>query len=140
MAGFDNNDDEIISSINVTPLVDIMLVLLIIFMLVSTFVEKDAIEIELPHAATGSEIENKTVSILVSKDGNYFLAGAKMESFNELEQKIKIRRDKNPEIQVVIAADRKVYHGKVIEIIDMVRKLEIYKFAINVEYNEQKGK
>ena len=73
----DNDDQKIVSEINVTPLVDIMLVLLIIFMLVSTFVAKQAIEVDLPHAATGKEIERKTLSILVSQGGDYYLSGKK---------------------------------------------------------------
>lgn len=79
MAGFDNNDNDIISSINVTPLVDIMLVLLIIFMLVSSFVVKEAIDVDLPHAATGSEVENESVSVVISKEGDFYLAGKRGE-------------------------------------------------------------
>ncbi len=62
-----HNDDEIITDINVTPLVDIMLVLLIIFMLVSTFVEINEIKVELPEAATGETANVKSLSISISK-------------------------------------------------------------------------
>lgn len=47
-------------------------------------------------------------------------------------------RDKNPEIQVVISADKKTYHENLVKVIDGIRKLEIYKFAINVEYLDEK--
>lgn len=138
MAGFNNNnsDDELISSINVTPLVDIMLVLLIIFMLVSTFMLKEAIEIELPHAATGAEIKTLTVSVLISKTGEYFISGQKYESFEALQTKMAQTKQENSDVQVVISADKMAYHGAVIRVIDMIRKLDIYKFAINVEYQE----
>ncbi len=139
MAQFNSHDDEIIAGINVTPLVDIMLVLLIIFMLVSSFVVKEAIEVELPHAATGSESKAESLAIAISKEGDYFLSGKKMESFSGLEQELKLKQQANPEIQVVISADKKVYHEQVIKVVDAVRKLNIYKFAINVESMEEKG-
>ncbi len=140
MAGTDfekNEGNEIISSINVTPLVDIMLVLLIIFMLVSSFVAKEAIEVDLPQAATGKETERKTISILISKEGDYYLSGTKKENVEDLGSEIKYLRSQNPEIQVIIAADRMVHHGKVVDIIDLIRQLDIYDFAINVEYDEE---
>ena len=132
-----NDESNIVSEINVTPLVDIMLVLLIIFMLVSTFVAKEAIEVDLPHAATGKEIERKTLSILVSQQGDYYLSGKKFGTIEDLGTQVKTEKAHNKEIQVVISADRKVNHGKVVDIIDLVRQLEIYDFAINVEYDEE---
>ncbi len=137
MAGFDKQGgDEIISAINVTPLVDIMLVLLIIFMLVSTFVAKEAIEVELPHAATGKEIEQKTVSVLISKDGDYYVSGTKYDSYASLKGRLEEEKKADATIQVVISADKEVRHGSVVKVVDMVRRLEIYKFAINVDYDE----
>lgn len=133
----ENDEAKIVSEINVTPLVDIMLVLLIIFMLVSTFVAKEAIEVELPHAATGKEIERKTLSILVSQGGDYYLSGKKFETIEDLGTQVKFEKTQSDEVQVVISADRKVNHGKVVDIIDLVRQLEIYDFAINVEYDEE---
>ncbi len=133
MSGFQGDDDEIISNINVTPLVDIMLVLLIIFMLVSTFVDTPAIEIELPHAATGQEIKNESVSVLISKHGDYYYKGMKVDSFETLQKELKAKKADNPDVQVIISADRKVYHEEVVKVVDAVRKLNIMKFAINVE-------
>jgi len=133
----DKEESGIISQINVTPLVDIMLVLLIIFMLVSSFVAKETIEIDLPQAATGKETERKTVSILISKEGDYYLSGSKKESVEALGIEIKSLKSENAELQVIIAADRAVQHGKVVDIIDLIRQLDIYDFAINVEYDEE---
>ncbi len=134
MAIFESNEDDIISNINITPLVDIMLVLLIIFMLVSTVVDFSAIEVELPHAATGEEIHNKSVSIMISKTGDYYLAGKKVVSAEELQEKLGLKKQEFPQIQVVISADKKTYHEDIVRVIDIVRKLEIKGFAINVEY------
>lgn len=140
MSGHDLNEQEnnrIVSDINITPLVDIMLTILIIFMLVSSFVAKEAIEVDLPHAATGKETERKTLSILISKEGEYYLSGKKFETALDIGTELKKEKSENPQIQVVISADRLVYHGKVVDIIDLIRQLEIYDFAINVEYDEE---
>lgn len=134
MANFSQRDDEIISSINITPLVDIMLVLLIIFMLVSTIVDFKSIQIELPHAATGEEIHTKTVSVMISRDGEYYLAGKKMSSALELHEGLSEKKQEIPGVQVVISADKKTFHQEIVRVIDIVRKLNITGFAINVEY------
>ena len=131
-----NSEEDIISDINVTPLVDIMLVLLIIFMLVSTFVDF-SIKVELPHAATGEDIKSESISIMISEAGDYYLAGNYVSSYDELRTKLQEKRDANPEIQVVISADKKVYHEQVVKVIDTIRKLNIFKFAINVEPLEE---
>ena len=129
------NDEDIISDINVTPLVDIMLVLLIIFMLVSTFVDL-SIQVELPHAATGEEIKAESISVMISKEGDYYLAGQYVPSFEALREQLKEKQKDNPEIQVVISADKKAYHEQVVKVIDTIRKLNIFKFAINIEPQE----
>jgi biopolymer transport protein ExbD len=130
----DNGGDEIIASINMTPLVDISLTILVIFMLVSTFIAKEAIEVELPHAATGAEIDKKTVSILISKEGDYYIGAAQMADFSALRDRMAAEKGSDPSLQVIISADRQVQHGTVVEVIDMLRRLELYNFAINVEY------
>ncbi len=127
------NNDDIISGINITPLVDIMLVLLIIFMLVSSIIDLHAIKVELPHAATGEEVKNETVSVMISQNGDYYLAGKKMDSAEDLRTNLEIRKKTNSDIQVAISADKKTFHEEVIRVIDMVRKLDIKRFAINVE-------
>ncbi len=127
------DDDDIISAINVTPLVDIMLVLLIIFMLVSSFVDFSAIEVDLPHAATGEEIKKETVSVVISKQGDYYLSGEKMGSFSALAETLGRKKSANADIQIILSADRQVFHGQVVRVIDTLRKMGIFKFAINIE-------
>lgn len=126
-------ETEIISTINVTPLVDIMLVLLIIFMLVSTFISFAEIDVELPEAATGEDAQIETLSIAINRSGEYFLSGEKTASFESLMELVGREQAKQPELLVVISADKQVYHGEVVRVIDTLRKMKIYKFAINVE-------
>ncbi|GAB6094969.1 biopolymer transporter ExbD [Desulfatiferula olefinivorans] len=136
MGSFQDNQDEIITGINITPLVDIMLVLLIIFMMVSSIVDVHGITVELPQAATGDDVQAKTVSVMISPSGDYYLAGERQDSFEALTANLDARKRSEPDIQVAISADRKTCHGDVIRVIDMVRTLDIARFAINVEYLE----
>src|SRR5437016_13934161 len=69
------DEDDAITGINVTPLVDITLVLLIIFMVTATYIVKQTIEVELPRAAHGGETVNKTFALVVTRQGKSFLNG-----------------------------------------------------------------
>ena len=137
MSPLNNNDDDIMSDINITPLVDIMLVLLITFMLVSTLVDFSAINVELPKAATGEDAKIESIAVVVTKAGQYFVAGNPVNSFDELKETLKSKKEQNPRIQTIISADKNVSHGHVVKIIDLVRKLDISKFAISVELSEE---
>ncbi len=132
-----DESEEMITNINITPLVDIMLVLLIIFMLVSSITDFSSIEIELPKAATGENIHNEPVSIMISRFADFYLSGQKKSSIENLTSELENIKKEKPEIQVVISADKKVYHEQIIRVIDIVRKLGIDRFAINVEHLEE---
>lgn len=137
MSLLSNNDDEIMADINITPLVDIMLVLLITFMLVSTLVDFSTIKVELPKAATGEDAEIKSTAVVVTKAGQYFVDGNLVNSFDELKVILKAKKERNPQIQTVISADKNVSHGHVVKVIDLVRKLGISRFAVSVELSEE---
>lgn len=128
-------DDEI-TGINVTPLVDIMLVLLIIFMVTATYIVKEAIEIELPKAAAGGETTAKTLSIIVTKDGTSFLDGVEV-SEAALIEKIKEAPEKPEDMQAVIGADKEAMHGAVVHMLDVLKSHGITKFAIQIEKQAQ---
>jgi len=73
--GAHENDDEMISGINVTPLVDITLVLLIIFMVTATYIVKETIEVDLPKAASGGQTVGTTLTFVLDKQGRLFVDG-----------------------------------------------------------------
>ena len=72
----EESGEEMIAAINVTPLVDITLVLLIIFMVTATYVVREAIEVDLPRAAAGGETVGPTLALALDRDGKLFLDGA----------------------------------------------------------------
>jgi biopolymer transport protein ExbD len=126
-----NNDDELITGINVTPLVDITLVLLVILMVTASYVASRAIPVELPKGATG-EGTPTTLTVSIDKDGKTFLDAVPIEEA-ELRAKIKAAHDADAETRAVIAADGRTTHSHVIHVIDLLRRENVTKFAINVD-------
>jgi biopolymer transport protein ExbD len=127
----DDSDDEIISDINITPFVDVTLVLLIIFMVTATYIVAQSIPLDLPEAATGEDIVT-TLAVSITADGTIYVDGEK-SSDAHLSKTITDTQKDNDDVRVVIAADQKVTHGKVVHIIDLVRQLGVSKFAINID-------
>ena len=121
----------IISGINVTPLVDIMLVLLIIFMVTTTVIVKDSIPVKLPEASTGEAKKVSILAVTVNARGQLFLNG---EAANKEKIRAFIKQEKRrgTKLEAVIAADRDTTHGAVVGLIDLVRSEGVTKFAINV--------
>ena len=134
MAGLGNgfDDDDIISGINVTPLVDIALVLLIIFIVTSTIIVKASINADLPSAASAEEVLPETVSVLVDREGALYLNGEPVTRA-ELEAGLRAEVAVNPEIRALIAAHGGLLYDQVVEIIDMVRLAGFAGFSLNVQ-------
>lgn len=132
MAATQSEPDDIITGINVTPLVDIILVLLIIFMLTANIIARPSVLVELPEASTGEPTEPTTVALTLSRTGELFLNGAPTDEA-ALRAYLPELAKGDPKTQAVIAADKEVTHGKVIWLIDLVRGAGIYKFALNIE-------
>jgi len=129
--GAQQNDDELISAINVTPLVDIMLVLLIIFMVTATYIVAQSIPVDLPEAATGEDVVT-TFALTLTKDGKTYLDGRAMD-LKEVRERIRSAVKTNKDVRAVIAADREVTHGRVVNVIDIIRDEGITKFALNIQ-------
>ena len=122
---------QIITEINVTPLVDIMLVLLIIFMVTTTTMVMDALDVKLPEASTGQTTKTTLLAVVIKFNGKLFLNG-KESSETKIRNFIREERRAKRKLEAVIAADKRVAHGNVVRIIDLVRSEGVLKFAINV--------
>ena len=129
MGGGVQEEDELITAINVTPLVDIVLVLLIVFMVTSSYLVNKSINVELPKAATG-ETSTPSMSISIDVDGKVYLDGAEIEA-EPLRLKIRSAYQHNNEVKAVISADGRVKHSQVVSVIDLLRQEKVTKFAIN---------
>ncbi|MGA3051134.1 MAG: biopolymer transporter ExbD [Chitinispirillaceae bacterium] len=131
MAAHTHDDEEIISSINITPLVDIFLVLLIIFMITSSVLDQQEIKINLPKAAHAGSEAPKASGLVMDKNKNMFLDGVPSDSAQVMAQ-LRNAVEKDPDHQVLIAADQDVAYREVVRLIDMVRGSGIVRYALKV--------
>jgi biopolymer transport protein ExbD len=130
--GGGDDDNAMIVGINVTPLVDITLVLLIIFMVTASYIVSPAIKVDLPKAASGSDQTKTTLAITISKDNQVYLNGER-SSDQRIVDYIHDELPKNADLQAIIAADKVVSHGDVIHVIDLVKRSGVHRFALNVD-------
>ncbi len=122
----------LITEINVTPLVDIVLVLLIIFMLTANLITRQAIEVDLPKAASGSTPKHRTVAVTLTTDGGIWLDGARVDA-TTLQTTIAAAVKADPKSTVLIAGDKGVAHGRVVWLLDLVKTLGVASFAIQID-------
>lgn len=130
-----NNDDGAISEINVVPLVDIILVVLIIFMVTAPMIMRPSIPVNLPKASSGESAEKTPFAITMSGDGRIFLNN-KETDLDGILSAAQAEVAKNPEIQAIISADKDVAHGKVVSVMDTVKQGGVKKFAISIDKNK----
>ncbi|MFN8943655.1 MAG: ExbD/TolR family protein [Pseudobdellovibrionaceae bacterium] len=129
---FDSRDGEEIASINVIPLVDIILVVLIIFMVTAPMFIKPTINVNLPKAASGDQTAPSKLNIALTADGRINLNGQFVKE-DAVRQKALEELSKNQDTQAIISADKDVPHGKVIALLDIVKTAGVKKFAISIE-------
>ena len=111
------------SDINVTPLVDVVLVLLIIFMVATTFVSVTGIDLKLPKASTAKSAESKTVSVQLNMQKDVFLNGEKT-SWDSLKAGITAKLVGTKDRAVVINIDRGVEYGAAVKLMDIVNQCD----------------
>jgi biopolymer transport protein ExbD len=136
MAGGSLYDDDegggIIADINVTPLVDISLVLLIIFMVTAHIIVSKGIPgVQKPKASTGEEVKT-TLELTIDKDHQIFVNKAKYDADDQVVAYLKNAYDANHDVQAVITADESVPYGSFVDLVDLVREAGIQKYALSV--------
>jgi biopolymer transport protein ExbD len=130
--GADQQDEESITGINVTPLVDVTLVLLIIFMVTATYIVKETIEVELPRAAHGGETVQRTFAVVLNREGRVYLNGVETDDAG-LVRTVQDVRSKGEDVQAIIGADKNATHGAVTHVLDVLKGAGVVKFAIQIE-------
>ena len=121
-----------ISAINVTPFVDVVLVLLVIFMVTAPVLMKDAIGLHLPKAATADAKSINPLGIAVTKQGQILINGQLADPANVTTQ-VKAALLADPNVQALISADADARHGDVVRAIDLVKSAGLARFAIQIE-------
>ena len=130
---FDQSSDDSLSQINVTPLVDVMLVLLVIFMVTAPMLQQ-GVSVDLPQVETGpmtGEQEDQLV-VAVTREGVIHLNDAPLE-LKELQTQLAAIVQTRPGRTVYLRADQNVVYGKVVEVMAAVRRAGVVKLGMVTE-------
>jgi biopolymer transport protein ExbD len=133
MAASAGDDDEagLISGINVTPLVDVTLVLLIIFMVTARIIVSQGMPMDLPKTATGEQVQT-IFSVELLADGKTRVDSEFVASDEVISKLAAEAHAKNKDVRAVIRADKKVEHGRVIHVLDLLKQVHVDKIAFAV--------
>jgi biopolymer transport protein ExbD len=136
----EESEENVFSEINITPLTDIFLVLLIIFMVTSSVIvnqpgstgAKAGVKVTLPKGGvTDVSVSPTDLSVAVLADGRIVLAGTVVTE-EELKKKFDAAREQNPQTMVIVQADEGVTHGKVVQVMEMAKSAGLAQLAIGV--------
>lgn len=126
------SDDETISGINVTPLVDVVLVLLIIFLVTAPVIYQSAIKVQLPKAQTAEAQQKTPLNFTVSKDGTLHW-GKDQLTWEEFGHRLAALGPEASNQTALISADEGVPYGAVARLMDTLRQAGLVHFALSVE-------
>ncbi len=131
---FSSSDDDSapISVINVTPFVDVVLVLLVIFMITAPFLMQDSFGIHLPKASSADKSIAPKLGVAVTRQGQILLNGM-LVSPEQVASQVRQALAANPDTQALISADADARHGDVVKAIDLVKTAGMTHFAIQIE-------
>jgi biopolymer transport protein ExbD len=122
-----------IVGINVTPMVDVMLVLLVIMMVSATYIVSRALKVELPKSASSDEASQGPLMVTLTADHKLYVNQEPVESDAALVAIFQKARSASGEPSLVVSADGGALHRWVVHVIDLAKQQGITKFAINVQ-------
>jgi biopolymer transport protein ExbD len=139
MAAKIDDNDEGINDINITPFVDVVLVLLVIFMVTAPVMMKESLKVNLPKTLT-SDLTSKadSIGVAITKEGQILFNG-KLLSEESLRSELKRISESSPETNFLISADTESKHGDVVRMIDLLKKNNLNRFALQVEKISEEG-
>lgn len=125
--------EEVVAEINMTPLIDIMMVLLIIFMVTSAVGLESGVDVSLPASSSNTQFQKEDEGVIVSLNsrGEVYIQGKNVG--DHLEEILKKELDGSPSKLIVFEGDREATLGKAISIMDVAKKVGALKFAIATE-------
>jgi biopolymer transport protein ExbD len=125
-------EGEIISEINIIPLTDVMLVLLVIFMVTTPLIMMESFKIKLPRALESSVEPGRGITITITGEGALYIGGKKV-AIADLEEELKGEFRKSGERTVLLKGDRSALHGVVVEVLDRAKRAGAARLAIATE-------
>jgi biopolymer transport protein TolR len=125
-----SNDDELMTGINVTPLVDVVLVLLVALMVTATAVAARSMSVDLPKAASGAPAVQR-MGVVLHADGRLELDGMPIAK-DDLRRRVASARAADAELRVTISADGAASHQSVVALLDLLRLEGVTRYAFDV--------
>lgn len=133
MAFDDSENSGAISAINVTPLVDVMLVLLIIFMVAAPILQQ-GVELDLPQETIAPiEGNDEQLVISINQDGKIFIGSKNEVAISDLTQRVKGIIERREDKRVFIRADKRVSYGEVMSVMATIKRGGISKVGLITE-------
>ncbi|EKO76343.1 MULTISPECIES: biopolymer transporter ExbD [unclassified Leptospira] len=133
MAGSSSSGDgEEIGNINITPMVDVILVLLVIFMVTANFLKKESININLPKVAAADPNVAQSVQVALTKDGKILIEGSEA-SIEKLQAQLERDSKIKPNMRLTLSADSSLSYGKIAETMGVIRKAGVTRIALSVK-------
>jgi biopolymer transport protein ExbD len=127
-----SSDDGEITGINVTPLVDVTLVLLIIFMVTAKLVYTQALPLDLPKASSGAPTSSPLV-LSLDAAGALTVNGSAVQNDDALRMLARAAVDRDPHLRVLLSASARASHGAVVHVMDILRDVGIDQLAFAAE-------
>ena len=127
------DDDEIMSGINVAPLVDVCLVLVIIFMVTAPLLSDPAIKVTLPKAHTKEGEERDKITITLSPEGRLALDHKEYASFEAMEPDLKVLLAMSESKLVILKADENAQHGRMVDLMAKAKDAGAQSLTIATE-------
>ena len=123
---------ETIAEINMVPLIDIILVVLIIFMVTAPALIKPSVDVNLPEAASSDETTPSLLNIAITADGQVLLNNEEVGE-EDAKRLAKEEFERNADVQAVVIADRDLPYGQVIKVLDWVKSSGVKNFAVTTD-------
>jgi biopolymer transport protein ExbD len=128
--------DGMIVGINVTPMVDVVLVLLVILMVSATWIVSQSMKVDLPNTSNSDGSAASLAAVTIGPKGDLLFNEVPV-SEAQLKQKLAEAGKKGQDITLIVSADKVAQHGTVVHVLDLARTYNITKFAVQVEREGQ---
>ncbi len=125
-----------IVGINVTPMVDVVLVLLVILMVSATWIVSQSMKVDLPNTATSDGSAASLAAVTIGPKGE-LLFNEEPVTEPQLKAKLEAAGKKGDDVTLIVSADKVAHHGLVVHVLDLARSNNITKFAVQVEREGQ---
>src|ERR1700742_479941 len=120
--------DKPYDDINITPMLDLAFVLLVIFIIMTT-ASVQGIKVNLPKASSAQSLSSNTKAVTIDDAGQVYYEAFPV-TMGELEDRLRIQAAQTPDFPVVVKGDGQVQYAKVVEVLDLLRRLDITKFGL----------